>query len=43
MEGEGKEVDVVKNENLEDVTGEQLQAKARCIVQHPALGETGEG
>ena len=43
MEGEGKEVDVVKNENLEDVTGEQLQAEARCIVQHPALGETGEG
>ena len=38
-----QEVDVVKNRNLEDVTPEQLQAEARCIVQHPALGETGEG
>ena len=37
------EVDVVKNKNLEDVTVEQLQAEARCIVQHPALEETGEG
>ena len=43
VEGERKEVDVVKNENSEDVTAEQLQAEARCIVQHPALGETGEG
>ena len=38
-----QEVDVVKNKNLEDVTVEQLQAKARCIVQHTALGKTGEG
>ena len=38
-----QEVDVVKNKNLEDVTVEQLQAEARCIVQHPALEETGEG
>ena len=43
VEGERKEVDVVKNENLEDVTAEQLQTEARCIAQHPALGETGEG
>ena len=28
---------------LEDVTVEQLQAEARCVVQHPGLGETGEG
>ena len=34
---------MVKNENLEDVTAEQLHAEARCIVLHPALGETGEG
>ena len=27
-----KEVDGVKNKNLEDVTVEQLQAEARCIV-----------
>ena len=33
----------IKNKNLEDVTAEQLQAEARCIVQHPALEETGEG
>ena len=38
-----QEADVVKNKNLEDVRMEQLQAEARCIVQHPALGETGEG
>ena len=38
-----QKVDVVKNKNLEDVTAEQLQAEARCIVQHPALEETGEG
>ena len=38
-----QEVDVVKNKKLEDVTPEQLQAEARCIVQHPALVETGEG
>ena len=38
-----QEVDVVKNKNLEDVTVEQLQAKARCIVQHTALGKTGKG
>ena len=49
MEGERnifcQEVDVVKNKNknLEDVTVEQLQAKARCIVQHTALGKTGKG
>ena len=36
-----QEVDVVKNK--EDVTVEKLQAEARCIVQHPGLGETGEG
>ena len=29
--------------NLEDVTVEQLQAEARCIVQHPGFEETGEG
>ena len=38
-----QEADVVRNKNLEDVRMEQLQAEARCIVQHPALGETGEG
>ena len=38
-----QKVDVVKNKNLEDVTAEQLQAAARCIVQHPALEENGEG
>ena len=38
-----QEVDVVKNKNLKEVTVEQLQAEARCIVQHPGLGETGEG
>ena len=38
-----QEVDVVKNKNLEDVTVEKLQAESRCIVQHPGLGETGEG
>ena len=38
-----QEVDVVKNKNLEDVTVEKLHAEARCIVQHPGLGETGEG
>ena len=38
-----QKVDVVKNKNLEDVTAEQLQAEARCIVQYPALEETGEG
>ena len=37
-----QEVDVVKNKNLKEVTVEQLQAEARCIVQHPGLGETGE-
>ncbi|RMX56411.1 hypothetical protein pdam_00008810 [Pocillopora damicornis] len=30
-----QEVDVVKNKNLKEVTVEQLQAEARCIVQHP--------
>ena len=35
--------DVVKNKNLQDVTVEQLQAEARCIVQHPGFEETGEG
>ena len=38
-----QEVDVVKNKNLKEVTVEQLQAEARCIIQHPGLGETGEG
>ena len=38
-----QEVDVVKNKNLEEVTVEQLQAEARCIVRHPAFEETGEG
>ena len=38
-----QKVDVVKNKNLEDVTAEQLQAAATCIVQHPALEENGEG
>ena len=38
-----REVDVVKNKNLQDVTVEQLQAEARCIVQHPGFEETGEG
>ena len=38
-----QEVDVVKNKNLEDVAAEHLQAEARCIDKHPALGETGEG
>ena len=37
-----QEVDVVKNKNLLDVTLEQLQAEARCIVQHPGFEETGE-
>ena len=37
------ELDVDKNKNLEDVTVEQLQAEARCIVQHPGFEETGEG
>ena len=32
-----------KNKNLEDVTVEQLQAEARCIVQHPGFEETSEG
>ena len=38
-----QEVDVVENKNLEDVTVEQLQAEARCTVQHPRFEETGEG
>ena len=38
-----REVDVVKNKNLPDVTVEQLQAEARCIVQHPGFEETGGG
>ena len=38
-----QEVDVVKNKNLEDVTEEQLQAEARCIVQHLGFEETGGG
>ena len=38
-----QEVDVVKNKNLKDVTAEQLQAEARCIDNHPALGDTGKG
>ena len=38
-----QEEDVVKNKSLKEVTVEQLQAEARCIVQHPGLGETGEG
>ena len=42
-ESQRRTVDVVKNKNLEDVRAEQLQAEARCIVQHPALEETGEG
>ena len=33
---------MVKNKNLKEVTVEQLQAEARCIVQHPGLGETGD-
>ena len=31
------------NKNLEDVTAEQLQVEARCIVQHPGFEETDEG
>ena len=31
------------NKNLEDVTAEQLQVEARCVVQHPGFEETGEG
>ena len=38
-----REVDAVKNKNLEDVTVEQLAAEARCIVQQPGFDETGEG
>ena len=38
-----REVDMVKNKNLEDVTVEQLQAEARCIVHHPVFEEIGEG
>ena len=38
-----REVDVVKNKNLEDVILEQQQAEARCIVQHPWFEETDEG
>ena len=38
-----QEVDVVKNKNLEDVTVEQLQVEARCIVQQSGFEETGEG
>ena len=38
-----QEVDVVKNKNLEDVTVEQLQIEARCIVQQSGFEETGEG
>ena len=39
-----QEVDVVKNENFEDAGySGQLQAEARCIVQHPGFEETGEG
>ncbi|RMX37484.1 hypothetical protein pdam_00024111 [Pocillopora damicornis] len=38
-----REVDVVKNKNLPDVTVEQLQAEARCVVQHPGFEETGGG
>ena len=37
-----EKVYVVKNKNLEDVAVEQLQAEARCIVQHPGFEETGE-
>ena len=37
-----QEVEVVKNKNLEDVTVEQLQADARCLVQHPGFEETVE-
>ena len=38
-----QDVDVVENKNLEVVTVEQLQAEARCIVQHPRFEETDEG
>ena len=38
-----QEADVVKNKNLEDVIVDQLQAEARCIVQHPWFEETSEG
>ena len=31
------------NKNLEDVTAEQLQVEARCIVQHPGFEETDKG
>ena len=34
-----REVDVVENKNLQDVTVEQLQAEARCIVQMQGLGK----
>ena len=34
---------MVKTKNLEDVTVEQLQVEARCIVHHPGFEETGEG
>ena len=33
---------MVKNKNLEDVTVEQLQAEARCIVHHPVFEEIGK-
>ena len=32
-----QKVDVVKNKNLEDVTAEQLQAEARCIVNYVCI------
>ena len=38
-----QEVNVAINKNLEDVTAEQLQVEARCIVQHPGFEETDEG
>ena len=38
-----QEVNVAINKNLEDVTVEQLQVEARCIVQHPGFEATGEG
>ena len=34
-----KEVQAVKNKNLEAVTEEQLQVEPRSIVQHPGIGE----
>lgn len=34
-----KEVGAVKNKDLEAVTEEHVQAKPRCIVRYPGVGD----